>query len=68
MISANTRRMMDQWRVRNTLRILTYKELEQTHNAAMKIQKVWRRCVSNPAYCMCRRRLLREFHELEFKV
>lgn len=64
MISASTLQMMNRWKTRNTLGIFTYNELEQKHNAAMKIQKVWRRCVSNPAYSVCRHRLLREFNKL----
>ena len=31
--------------------------------AAEKIQKVWRRCISDPNYQMCKKRLLREFEE-----
>lgn len=32
--------------------------------AATRIQARFRECISNPAYAMCRRRLLREFSEL----
>ena len=30
--------------------------------AARKIQWCWRRCISNPYYFMCKRRLMREFN------
>lgn len=29
---------------------------------ARRIQAAWRRCVSDPSFAVCRRRLLREFH------
>jgi hypothetical protein len=32
--------------------------------ATRKIQWCWRRCISNPEYFMCKRRILREFNEL----
>jgi len=32
--------------------------------AAKKIQFCWRRCISNPSYFVCRRRLLREFNDM----
>jgi hypothetical protein len=31
--------------------------------AAAVVQRAWRRCVADPAYVLCRRRLLREFGE-----
>ncbi len=31
--------------------------------AARAVAAAWRRCISDPAYAACRRRLLREFHE-----
>lgn len=31
---------------------------------ATLIQRAWRRCISNPAYAVCRQRLLQEFEEL----
>jgi hypothetical protein len=30
----------------------------------VKIQRAWRRCISDPAYMMCRKRISREFEEL----
>jgi hypothetical protein len=33
--------------------------------AAKKIQRVWRKCVSDPSYSVARRRLVREFEEME---
>ena len=39
--------------------------------AARRIQWCWRRCISNPSYFMCKRRLLREFEEekpYQFKI
>ena len=34
--------------------------------AARRIQWCWRRCISNPSYFMCKRRILREFEEEQF--
>ena len=34
------------------------------HNAAMLIQHAWRRSISNPAYSLCRLRLLAEFDSI----
>jgi hypothetical protein len=33
--------------------------------SAIKIQSVWRKCISDPSHPACRRRLLREFNDLE---
>lgn len=40
--------------------------LQKIHNyiPAAKIQRAWRRCISDPRYYMCEARLLREFYEL----
>ena len=32
---------------------------------AAKIQRAWRRCISDPKYVLCRNRLTREFEQLE---
>lgn len=55
---------MRRWEARRNLSIFTYKELEIKNNAAILIQKVWRRCVSNPSYRMCQLRLRKEFSDL----
>jgi hypothetical protein len=34
------------------------------HYAARKIQRAWKRCVTDPEYTVCKNRLLREFAEL----
>ena len=34
--------------------------------AATRIQRAWRRCVSDPSYKICRARLMREFEELQW--
>lgn len=34
---------------------------------ARRIQRVWRRCVSNPEYKVCRNRLMREYNEDNIK-
>jgi hypothetical protein len=34
------------------------------HLAAMSIQRQWRRAIADPAYAMCRRRLLREYGDM----
>lgn len=41
------------------------KRLKRFENywAAHRIQRSWRRCISDPSYKVCRRRLIREFHE-----
>ena len=41
------------------------KKLKRFENywAAQRIQRAWRRCISDPSYKVCRRRLDREFHE-----
>lgn len=31
---------------------------------ATRIQRAWRRCISNPAYKVCQKRLLKEFRDL----
>jgi hypothetical protein len=33
--------------------------------AVLKIQSVWRRCISDPSHPICRRRLMREFREAD---
>lgn len=33
----------------------------RVHSAARKIQRAWRRCVSDPSYQVCQKRLLNEF-------
>ena len=33
--------------------------------AASRIQSVWRDCISNPSRAICRRRLLREFEQMD---
>ncbi len=32
--------------------------------AARRLQRAWRRCVSDPAYQVCRTRLMREFEDM----
>lgn len=34
------------------------------HGCAKKIQRVWRRAITNPEYTLCRKRLLCEFHDM----
>jgi hypothetical protein len=36
--------------------------------AALKIQKIWRRCISDPSFELCRKRLLEEWREFEENV
>lgn len=43
---------------------VTYKDYEQQHHAVMIIQKHWRRCISDPAYSVCKNRLMNEFNEI----
>lgn len=33
--------------------------------AIVRLQRTWRRCISDPSYLLCQRRLLREFHALQ---
>jgi hypothetical protein len=40
------------------------KEYRTIWMAARRIQYCWRRCISNPSYFMCKRRLHREFEEI----
>jgi hypothetical protein len=39
-------------------------ECATKNEMAHKIQRAWRKCVSDPAYLVCRKRLMREFAEL----
>lgn len=39
-------------------------EYKHIWHSAQVIQKSWRRCISDPAYSMCRNRLKREFDEM----
>lgn len=43
---------------------VTYKDYEQQYRAAAIIKKYWRRCISNPEYNVCKKRLLNEFYEM----
>jgi len=42
-----------------------YKAMLDVSPNVLKIQRAWRRCTTDPEHPMCRRRLLREFEELE---
>lgn len=64
MQSAKAMHFLRRWETRRALSIFTYKDLETKTNAAILIQKVWRRCITNPRYRMCQSRLLKEFSEL----
>lgn len=33
--------------------------------AVMHIQKCWKKCITDPDYLLCRRRLMREYHEMD---
>jgi hypothetical protein len=44
MLSANMTLFMQRWKALQAMNIHTYKELEINHNAAILIQRVWRRC------------------------
>lgn len=35
------------------------------HSVAKKIQRAWRKAISDPSYAMCRKRLLQEFEEMD---
>jgi len=49
-------------------RCLLFKEAARAyrlrHGLARKVQRMWKRCVADPAYDVCRKRLKREFEEL----
>lgn len=64
MQSAKAMNFLRRWETRRNLSMFTYKDLETKTNAAILIQKVWRRCVTNPSYRVCQLRLLKEFSEL----
>lgn len=40
----------------------------RVHSSARKIQRAWRRCVSDPNYTVCKKRLLNEFNNVEPKT
>lgn len=39
-------------------------ETQLAHEAARKIQGVWRNAISNPAYSLCKQRLMNEFNSM----
>lgn len=41
-------------------------EMIMVNHSAGVIQRAWKRCVSDPGYAVCRRRLVREFKNLEY--
>ncbi len=40
------------------------RQLKKKTVSALKIQRAWRKCTSDPSHAVCKRRLLREFKEL----
>lgn len=44
-------------------RFIVHMRGERETRAARKIQRAWRRCVSDPSYKVCKTRLEREFRE-----
>lgn len=45
--------------------INSYDEIITKNNATSLIQIAWKECISNPSKTICRRRLLKEFEQLE---
>ena len=39
-------------------------ELMKMQSSVRKIQRVWRRCISDPSYKVCKKRLLYEFQDM----
>ena len=39
----------------------------RVHSSARRIQRAWRRCISDPSYQVCKKRLLNEFNNVEPK-
>jgi hypothetical protein len=44
-----------------------YDTLVKINIAALKIQNQWRKCISNPDYVLCRKRLLTEYKTMNLK-
>ena len=40
------------------------KNYRYRHGVARRIQRAWKRAISDPSYALCRKRLLREFHDI----
>lgn len=40
----------------------------RVHSSARRIQRAWRRCISDPSYTVCKKRLLREYYNVEPKT
>jgi hypothetical protein len=41
-------------------------EIELANEAAQKIQRAWKKAISNPEYKVCKRRLMFEFNSMQF--
>lgn len=53
-----------------TRRCLSFRECARAYRlktgCAKKIQRAWRRAIANPSYALCKKRLLNEFHDMNW--